>query len=186
MTTTSTTYNVAMTDVDNKAVPEENEGLYTECSMATLDNTYAALNKTDLQQETEQVYMNVGNTARKTASKTPKKQRFDVTSCKTLACIFTSVAVMAAIMIICIASFSVEIAKLKSQTASVQQSHFDQQMSFLLQQQLQQNGTDAIEALRAESNRHLNTSIDALLSSFNKRMNQLNNYVHQSVPPASI
>ena len=79
----------------------------------------------------------------------------------------------------CIAFFSVEIAKLKSQTASVQQSHFDQQMSFLLQQQLQQNNTDAIKALRAESNQHLNTSIDALHSSLNKQINQLNMSINQ-------
>ena len=179
MTTTSPTYDVAMTDVNNTPVPEKNEGLYAECSMTTLDNTYAALNKTELQQETEQVYMNAAIAARKTASKAPKKQKFDVTSCKALACIFTPIAVMAAIMIICIASFSVEIAKLKSQTASVQQSPFDQQKSFLLQQQLQQNITDAIEAVRAESNQHLNTSIDALLSSLNKLMNQLDMSIHQ-------
>ena len=51
----TTTYDVAMTDVDNTLVPEKNEGLYAECSMATLDNTYAALEKSELQQETEQV-----------------------------------------------------------------------------------------------------------------------------------
>ena len=62
-----------MTDVNNTPVPEKNEGLYAECSMASLDNTYAALEKSKLQQETEQVYMNAGNTARKTASKTQKK-----------------------------------------------------------------------------------------------------------------
>ena len=73
MTATSPTYDVAMTDVDKAPVPEEKEGLYAECSMASLDNTYAALEKSELQQETEQVYMNAGNTARKTASKTPKK-----------------------------------------------------------------------------------------------------------------
>ena len=88
-----------MTDVDNKAVPEKNEGVYAEISMATLDNTYAALGKTELQQKTEQVYMNAGDPARKTASKTPKKQRFDVTSFKALACIFTSIAAMAIIML---------------------------------------------------------------------------------------
>ena len=58
MTATSPTYDVAMTDVDDKAVPEKNEGLYAECSMATSDNTYAALESSELQQETEQIYMN--------------------------------------------------------------------------------------------------------------------------------
>ena len=110
-----------LTDVDNKAVPEKNEGLYGECSMATLDNMYAALDQTELQQETEQVYMNAGDAARKTASKTPKK---DVTSFKALTCTFTSIATMAAFMIISIACFSVEIAKLNAQIASIQQSPF--------------------------------------------------------------
>ena len=90
-----------------------------------------------------------------------------MTSFKALACIFTSIAVMAAIMIICIAFFSIDIAKLKDRTASVQQSPFDQQMSSLLQQQLQQiqqNVTDAIEAVRAENKQHLRTSIGALHS----------------------
>ena len=35
---TSLMYEVAMTDVKGKPVPEENEGLYAECSMATLEN----------------------------------------------------------------------------------------------------------------------------------------------------
>ena len=166
-----------MTDV-------ENEGLYVECSMATLDNTYAAVEESELQQETEQVYMNVDNTERKTASKTPKKQRFDVTSCKALTCIFTSIAVMAAIMIICIASFSIEIAKLKAQTASVQQTPFDQHMSPLLHQQLQQiqqNVTGAIEAVRAENSHHLDTSIDALHFSLNNQLNMSINQLHQQL-----
>ena len=166
---TSPMYEVAMTDVHNKAVPE---GLYAECSMATLDNTYAALDKTELQQKTEQVYMNAGNTARKTASKTPKKQRFDVTSCKALACIFTSIAVMGTIMIICIASFSIEIARLKTAIS-------DQQL-----QQIQRNITDAIEAVRAENRKHLNTSINALHSSLDDQINQLNmsiNQLHQQI-----
>ena len=173
-----------MTDVDVKPVPEKNEGLYVECSMETLDNTYAALEKSEFQQETEQVYMNAGNTARKTASKTPKKQRFDVTSCRVLAVIFTSIAVMAAIMIISIASFSTEITKLKDRTASVQQSPFDQQMSSVLQQQLQQiqqNVTDAIEAVRAENIQHLNTLIDALHSSLNNQLNTSINQLHQQL-----
>ena len=177
-------YDVAMTDVNNTPVAEKNEGLYAECSMATLDNTYAALEKSELQQETEQVYMNAGNAARKTASKNPKKQRFDVSSCKALACIFTSIAVVAAIMTICIASFSVEIAKLKDKTASVQQSPFDQQMSSILHQQLQQiqrNVTDAIEAVRAENKQHLNTSIDALHSSLNSQLNMSINQLHQQL-----
>ena len=187
MTATSPTFDIAMADVDKAPVPEKNEGLYAECSMASLDNTYAALKKSELQQETEQVYMNAGNTARKTASKTPKKQRFDVTSCKALACIFTSIAVMAAIMIISIACFSVEIAKLKDRTASVQQSPFDQQMPSLLHhqlQQIQQNVTDAIEAVRVENEQHLNTLIDALHSSLDNQINQLNmsiNQLHQQI-----
>ena len=139
-------YEVAMTDVDNKAVPEKNEGSYAECSMATLDNTYATLDKTELRQETEQVYMNAGDAARKTASKNPKKQGFDVSSCKALACIFTSIAVMAIIMSICIAYFSAEIAKLNSQTASIEQSPF---------------GYPA-EVMQADILRQLNRSIDHL------------------------
>ena len=144
---TSPTYDVAMTDVDNKPVPEKNEGLYAECSMATLDNTYAALDKTELQQEIEQVYMNAGDAARKTASKTPKKQGFDVTNCKALACIFTSIAVMAIIMIVCIGYFSAEIAKLNAQTASIQQSPF---------------GHPAEVMHAADILRQLNSSIDHL------------------------
>ena len=182
-------YDIAMTDVNNMPVPEKNEGLYAECSMATFDNMYAAIEKTKLQQKTEQVYMNALNAARKTASKTPKKQRFDVTSCKALICIFTSIAIMAIIMIICIASFSIEIAKLKTQTNTVsdQESPFGQQMLSVMHQQLQQiqrNITDSIKAERAENSKHLNTSIDALHSSLDNQINQLNmsiNQLHQQI-----
>ena len=168
-----------LSHLTNKApVPEKNEGLYAECSMETLDNTYAALEKSELQQ---QVYMNAGNTARKTASKTPKKQRFDVTSYRALACLFTSIAVMATIMIICIASFSIEIAKLKDKTASVQQLPFNQQMSSLLHQQLQQIQQNVTDAIRAENKQHLNTSIDALHSSLNNQLNMSINQLHQQL-----
>ena len=92
----------------------ENEGLYVECSMATLDNTYAAIEKTELQQETEQVHMNADNAT----TKVRKKQRFNMS----LACIFASIAAVVIVMTICIAFFSLEICKLKAQTAYIQQS----------------------------------------------------------------
>ena len=76
-------------------------------------NRDAALEKTELRQGTEQVYMNATNTASKTASKT-------ISLDKLLACIFTSIAAMTIILVVCIASFSAEIAELKAKTASVQ------------------------------------------------------------------
>ena len=155
-----------MTDVDNKAVPEKNEGLYAECSMATLDNTYAALDETELQQETEQVYMNAGNTARKTASKTPKKQRFDVTSCKALACIFMH-------LYCCYGRHHdylhcILIAKLNAQNASFQQSPF---------------GHPA-EVMQADILHQLSSSIDAIYSLLDNRTNHLNmsiEHLHQQL-----
>ena len=163
---TSPTYEVAMTDVDNKAVPEKNEGLYAECS--TLDNTYAALDKTELQQETEQVYMNAGDAARKTASKTPKKQGFDVTSCKALACIFTSITAMAIIMVICIGYFSAEISKLNAQTDSIQQSPVDH----------------PAEVMQADILLQLNSSINIIYSLLDNQTSQLNksiDHLHQQI-----
>ena len=186
MTATSPTYDMAMTDGDNKAVPEKNEGLYAECSMTTLDNTYAALDQTELQQETEQVYMNAGNTARKTASKATKKQRFDVTSCKALACIFTSIAAMAAIIIICIACFSVEIAKLNAKTASIQLSPFGQPAEVMQADILRRlnSSIDTIYSLLDNKTNQLNSSVDTIYSLLDNRINQLNssiNHLHQQI-----
>ena len=95
---TSLMYEVAMTDVKHKPVPEENEGLNAECSMATLENTYAALENTNLQQEH-----------------------------KTLACLLLLIVAMAIVLITSIACFSAEIARLKTQTSSLQQSPFGQE-----------------------------------------------------------
>ena len=96
---------------------------------------------------------------------------------------------MASMMIICIASFSIEIAKLKTQTNTVsdQCTRFCQQVLSVMHQllqQIQRNITDAIEAERAENSKHLNTSIDALHSSLDNQINQLNmsiNQLHQQI-----
>ena len=193
MTATSPTYEVTMTDGDNKAVPEKNEGLYAECSMATLDNTYAALDQTELQQETEQVYMNAGDAARKTASKAPKKQGFDATSCKALACIFTSIAAMAIIMIVCIGYFSVEIAKLNAKTASIQQSPFDQPAEVMQADVLRRlnSSIDAIYSLLElmdNQTNQLNSSSEMIYSLLDNRINQLNwsiDHLHQQIKSVS-
>ena len=185
---TSPTYDVAMTDVDNKAVSEKNEGLYAECSMATLDNTYAALEKTELQQKTEQIYMNAGNAARKTASKTPKKQRFDVTSCRALACIFTSIAVMAVIMIICIVYFSAEIAKLNAQTASIQQSPFGHPAAEVMQADILRRLNSSINSLLENQTNQLNSSGEMIYSLLDNRINQLSrsiDHLHQQIKSVS-
>ena len=178
---TSPTYEVAMTDVDNKAVSEKNEGLYAECSMATLDNTYAALNETELRQETEQVYMNAGDAARKTASKTLKNQGFDVTSCKALACIVTFIAAMAAIMIISIAYFSVEIAKLNAKTAPIQQSPFGQPAEVMQADILRQlnSSIDTINSLLENQSNQLNSSGEMIYSLLDNQINQLSRSIDQ-------
>ena len=142
---TSLKYEVAMTDVKDKPVPEENEGLYGECSMATLENTYAALEKTKLQQETEQVYMNADNTAGKGEEKVLKMR--GKSHHKTLACLLLSIVAMAIVLISSIAYFSAEIDRLKTQTSSLQQSPFGQEgnssLTLQLLQQIQQNVSDA-------------------------------------------
>ena len=56
------------------AVPEENDGLYAECCIVSLDSKYAALEKTDLQQGSEQIYMNASNAIIK-----PSKETLDNT-----------------------------------------------------------------------------------------------------------
>ena len=176
---TSLKYEVATTDVKDKPVPEENEGLYAECSMATLENTYAALDKTKLQQETEQVYMNAGNTARKREEKVLKMQ--NRSHPKTLACLLLSIVAMAIVLITSIAYFSAEIARLKTQTSSLQQSPFDQEgnssITLQLLHQIQQNVSDAMEE-QDNVLQYLTTSIDKINFTLNNQNTLYQQLVH--------
>ena len=67
---------------------------------------------------------------------------------KTLACLLLSIDAMAIVLITSIAYFSAEIARLKTQTSSLQQSPFGQEgnssLTLQLLQQIQQNVSDAM------------------------------------------
>lgn len=93
------TNDMVMTDMDVKP-----KSLYTECSMARLDDTYKTLERNALKQETEQVYMNTDNNSGRTTSKTLQKQK-QRSYYKPLACILTPIAAMAITTLLCIAYF---------------------------------------------------------------------------------
>lgn len=139
-----------MADVDSKPIPQKIGVVQNEYSMTTLGNV--AVKKAGLQQEVNQDSRNPHNDARDKNAK--KLTPYEGVSYKWLACIFAAIAAVAIVAcIVCIVYFAVEIAELNAQTATTRQSPSGQQMevnsSFVLKllQQMQQNVSDAIEAV---------------------------------------
>ena len=166
-------YDMATTDMDYKPAPEKNKDLCDE---------YSRINfipeKTNLQQE-------IGNTnpvSREKPNNVDVRTTNKLSTLKLLACIFPTIIAGIAILIciVCIAYFSAEIAKLKTQTASIQQSPFGQlaevnsSLTLQLLQQIQQNVSDAIIA-QNQLNRSINLIYQHINSAILNSSIQLSN-----------
>jgi hypothetical protein len=139
-------YDTAGVDMNLDAKPT-NEGQYSEYSMVTLDNMYSMAKKTQPQQESEQ-----SNTDAIITNASANKQTNGV-DCRKVACVFvvTIIVALALVTLACIAGLFTSVTELKSQSSDIQQlDHQQTKMMQLLQQQIQQNISEIVQAMQLQ------------------------------------
>ena len=178
-------YDAVEADLESRSVPVDNQGPDTEYSVLARDGVYPRALPAGAAAAT-------AHGTNQIAGKHDKaKSTSEDVSCKRFICILVTIALVTLISVVCLAVLFAEIAKLKSQSVSPQQTSSSQQIQndsvFLLQleqinkslksieDQITTLSREEMENNAAQSNniQQLNTSIDMQLSTLNNQTQQL-------------
>ena len=176
-------YDAVEADLESRSVPVDNQGPDAEYSVLARDGVYPRALPAGAAATT-------AHGTNQIAGKHDKaKSTSEDVSCKRFICILVTITLVTLISLICLAVLFVEIAKLKSQSVSPQQTSFSQQIQTGVMLQLEQINEsltsiqDQITTLSreemennvAQSNniQQLNTSIEMQLSTLHNQTQQL-------------